>query len=203
MPHTSAAYRPILMRDITFMRPAHSGNKRKDWCDLREFCFYFLRCSSLGVRALEIFVKSSRQRSSNEMETEPLRHHTKDVRLSRRQFPRSVRIAASGQCCWERSRAPRKPRLNIAVRIATQQRNARALVLRVGSEPDKPARVKLTIARKLAAVIPRAQLETITNALHLPNGLTVRQGKSPSFISARTGLELINSLRMGVQIFPR
>ena len=121
LPHTSAASRPILMRDITFMRPAHSGNKRKDWCDLREFCFYFLRCSSLGVRALEIFVKSSRERSSNKMETEPLRHHTKDFRLSRRQFPRSVRIAASGQCCWERSRAPRKPRLNIAVRIAAQQ----------------------------------------------------------------------------------
>jgi len=78
-----------------------------------------------------------------------------------------------------------------------------ALVLRAGSEPDKPARVKLTIARKPAATIPRAQLETITNALHLPNGLTVRQGKSPFFISARTGLELINSLRMGVQIFPR
>ena len=44
-----------------------------------------------------------------------------------------------------------------------------ALVLRAGSEPDKPARVKLTIARKPAATIPRAQLETITNALHLPN----------------------------------
>jgi hypothetical protein len=32
--YTSAASRPILMRDITFMRPSHTGNKRKDWCDL-------------------------------------------------------------------------------------------------------------------------------------------------------------------------
>lgn len=41
LPLTSAASRPILMRDITFMRPVHSGNKRKDWCDPE-------RCSSLG-----------------------------------------------------------------------------------------------------------------------------------------------------------
>src|SRR5262249_28800892 len=27
LPHTSAASRPFLMRDITFIRPAHSGNK--------------------------------------------------------------------------------------------------------------------------------------------------------------------------------
>jgi hypothetical protein len=32
--YTSAASRPILRRDITFMRPSHTGNKRKDWCDL-------------------------------------------------------------------------------------------------------------------------------------------------------------------------
>jgi hypothetical protein len=122
LPHTSAASRPILMHDTTFMRPAHSGNKRKDWCDPERALFLFSRCSSLGVRALEIFLKSSRERSSNEMEIEPLRHHTKDFRLSRRLFPRSVRIAANGQFGWERSRAPRQPRLNIAVRVAAQQR---------------------------------------------------------------------------------
>ena len=60
LPHTSAASRPILMRDITFMRPAHSHNKRKDWCDPERVLFLFSRCSSLGVRALEIFLKSSR-----------------------------------------------------------------------------------------------------------------------------------------------
>ena len=44
-----------------------------------------------------------------------------------------------------------------------------ALVLRAGSEPDKPGQVKLTIVRKLAAETPRAQLETTPNAAHLLN----------------------------------
>ena len=44
MPLTSAASRPILMRDIWFMRPVHSGNKQKDWCDPERFLFL----SSLG-----------------------------------------------------------------------------------------------------------------------------------------------------------
>ena len=40
--YTSAASRPILVRAITFMRPSHAGNKRKDWCDVeRVFVFYF------------------------------------------------------------------------------------------------------------------------------------------------------------------
>src|SRR5215469_7392153 len=67
LPHTSAASRPILVRDITFMCPANSGDKRKDWCDPERVCFYFRDVLPWEVRALEIFLKSSRQRSSNEM----------------------------------------------------------------------------------------------------------------------------------------
>jgi len=47
-PVTSAASRPILMRDITFMRPVYSGNKRKDWCDPEIVLLLYSRCSSLG-----------------------------------------------------------------------------------------------------------------------------------------------------------
>src|SRR5215469_4990805 len=68
LPHTSAASRPILMRDITFIRAARSGNKRKDWCYPERALFLFSRCSFLGVRSARNILKSSGEGSSNEME---------------------------------------------------------------------------------------------------------------------------------------
>ena len=68
LPHTSAAARPILMRDMAFMRPAHSRNKRRDWSVHEESLAPILEMSFLESASIRNTLKIARERSNNEAE---------------------------------------------------------------------------------------------------------------------------------------